>query len=406
MQPELSSQMLEELEVEVRSSNRVLVVDDDPEVREVVAALLEDTYEVSTAADGAAGLEAAASSPVDLVIVDQRMPGMSGVELLVELCRRAPETVGMVLTAYSDVEPIVAAVNDGRVARFMIKPFDPCALRAAVAEELAYLDARRTLAALTRALEERRDSLARTLAELEQTQQALCERERMAMLGWLTSGLDDQLRSLFVAMRLVIQHVEDTATDADIVEVARAARRAVSSLVLQVRYIRGIADDRPLEVQPIPVDTGCFVRDVVDLFALEESGRKCRVETEVDRRSGLLVFAPALLSQALLALLRNAVRASSAGDPIGIRVKSDSGGTACFEVWDRGIGMDEELAGRALEPFFSAFDPPGLGLGLEIARRVAEAHGGRLEVQSRPSHGTTVRLWLGRGAAGDEVTGW
>ena len=97
---------------------RILVVDDEPDVLAVLEATLEDAWEVHTARDGPEALQLLDElDAVDLVISDQRMPGMTGVDLLAVVAERAPETVRMVLTGYSDVAPIADAVNRGSVYR-------------------------------------------------------------------------------------------------------------------------------------------------------------------------------------------------------------------------------------------------------------------------------------------------
>jgi signal transduction histidine kinase len=71
-----------------------------------------------------------------------------------------------------------------------------------------------------------------------------------------------------------------------------------------------------------------------------------------------------------------------------------------LEVRDQGQGMEPELLARALDPFFSGFASPGIGLGLEIARLAAKAHDGEIELISTPSQGTTARIVLPADVAG------
>ena len=70
-----------------------------------------------------------------------------------------------------------------------------------------------------------------------------------------------------------------------------------------------------------------------------------------------------------------------------------------IEVIDSGIGIDSELLQDAAEPFFSAFEPPGNGLGLTLVRLVAELHGGRLAILENDPNGTICQVWLPAGAA-------
>lgn len=86
--------------------------------------LLEDEFEVSTAQDAAIALELIAREDFDVIISDQRMPGMSGVDLLREARQRAPRALRILLTGYSDLQAILRSVNDGEVYRFINKPWN------------------------------------------------------------------------------------------------------------------------------------------------------------------------------------------------------------------------------------------------------------------------------------------
>jgi two-component system, OmpR family, sensor kinase len=104
---------------------------------------------------------------------------------------------------------------------------------------------------------------------------------------------------------------------------------------------------------------------------------------------------PAMLQGALDNLLRNALRFNPAGQPIEIRVQEEDG-QLCLSVCDHGPGVDQALLPRLGEPFFRApgQSSPGHGLGLAIARRAAERHGGRLELSNRAAGGFCARLVL------------
>ena len=114
--------MLTELNLDKPRCRGVLLVDDEFEVLAVLEALLDDDWDVHTAQSGKAALELLESEPtIQLVITDQRMPEMTGVELLQTVAESHPDLYRMVLTAYSDVDPIVAAINQGKVDQFILK---------------------------------------------------------------------------------------------------------------------------------------------------------------------------------------------------------------------------------------------------------------------------------------------
>lgn len=116
----------------------IMIVDDEPNVLKVLKELLSKDYTIITAPDGQKALEQlkGKSNPeeISLIICDQRMPGMTGVGLLTELAYNQimPDTLRIILTAYDDKEVIISAINDANIYKFILKPYDPDALRIAV----------------------------------------------------------------------------------------------------------------------------------------------------------------------------------------------------------------------------------------------------------------------------------
>jgi DNA-binding response OmpR family regulator/signal transduction histidine kinase len=147
-------------------SHVILFVDDEPEVLELLRRTFTaaDGYEAITSPSGEEALEVLARREVDLLVTDQRMPGMSGVELLERARRLQPDLCAILLTAYTDPRDIVDAINRGEVYRYIVKPWESADLRQTVvrALEQVYLkkdrarllaDAERRLVALEAASE-------------------------------------------------------------------------------------------------------------------------------------------------------------------------------------------------------------------------------------------------------------
>ncbi|OGQ83806.1 MAG: hypothetical protein A2289_24325 [Deltaproteobacteria bacterium RIFOXYA12_FULL_58_15] len=111
---------------------RVLVVDDESENTELVARCLRQSYEVDTALSAEQGLELIRSNRYDLIISDQRMPGMSGSQFLAESMEQTPGSIRIIITAYSDMDAAVDAINKADVSAFVRKPFTPNELRDAI----------------------------------------------------------------------------------------------------------------------------------------------------------------------------------------------------------------------------------------------------------------------------------
>jgi CheY-like chemotaxis protein len=105
---------------------RILVVDDEEAILETMSFTFEDEYEVHTSTDPRRALDLLdTKGPFAVVLSDQRMPDMSGVEFVAEVWKRHPATVRMILTGFSDMDAIVQAINDGHVYAYVAKPWEP-----------------------------------------------------------------------------------------------------------------------------------------------------------------------------------------------------------------------------------------------------------------------------------------
>jgi CheY-like chemotaxis protein len=113
-----------------RSLPRILVVDDEEAILETMTFTFQDDYEVLTSSDARRALDLLdEKAPVAVVLSDQRMPNMSGVEFVTEVCKRHPATVRMILTGFADMQAILEAINAGHVYAYITKPWEPDQLK-------------------------------------------------------------------------------------------------------------------------------------------------------------------------------------------------------------------------------------------------------------------------------------
>ncbi len=103
----------------------ILVVDDEPEILFSLRSLLRRDFEVYTAESGAEALRILQEQPVHVILTDQRMPQMTGVELLSRARGSHPEAIRIVFTGYADIKSVVDGINRGRIYRYLTKPWDP-----------------------------------------------------------------------------------------------------------------------------------------------------------------------------------------------------------------------------------------------------------------------------------------
>lgn len=127
----------------------LLLVDDEPDMLFSLKGLLRQEFELHTAESTAEGLRILAEHPIDVVMTDQRMPEMTGVEMLCKVKSRQPDAIRIVFTGYADLKSVIEGVNHGGLHRYITKPWDPDELiemlRQAAAEHDALVERRQLL---------------------------------------------------------------------------------------------------------------------------------------------------------------------------------------------------------------------------------------------------------------------
>lgn len=153
---------------------RILCVDDERNVlRSLERIFLDDDYLILTAVSGEEGLELLSAMPqVQVVISDYRMPGMNGVEFLKEVFNRHPDTIRIVLSGYADTAAVVAAINEGKIYKFIPKPWNDDELRVTVEKALQHFSTHRRNLQLADELRLKNEELSDLNASLERLVEA------------------------------------------------------------------------------------------------------------------------------------------------------------------------------------------------------------------------------------------
>ena len=242
-------------------------MDDEPNVlRSLERIFLDDDYVIRTAGSGEEGLELLnEAEQVQVVISDYRMPGMNGVEFLKEVFIRRPDTIRIVLSGYADTAAVVAAINEGKIYKFIPKPWNDDELRVTVAKALEHFDAHRRNLQLAEELHLRNEELRELNANLE------------GLVSMRTSELMLHNRALLHA-RNVLDHlpfgVLGLDTDGVLVQMNREAALLLNLAPDQILGER-IRDALPLEICALAEstsETSCGYRTV----ALD--GRELRIK--------------------------------------------------------------------------------------------------------------------------------
>lgn len=238
-----------------------------------------------------------------------------------------------------------------------------------------------------------------TQAQLIAAQQRLVASERMGMLGRLASGIAHEVKNhlspFMLADMIASKYPDDQETQETTVLMLEAQQRIVGL----VDEIRSFARGDQTSVNIASHDIGQVIEGVLRFMACDRAVKATEIVFWPGERPMVFIDAHRI-RQVLINLIRNAADAIPPRyGRIDIRVHTDLGDVV-VEVQDNGSGISPMTAARVFEPFFSTKGEKGLGLGLDISRQIAVAHGGTLTFESRESTadahdgGTIFRLRL------------
>jgi DNA-binding NtrC family response regulator len=122
------------------NKHSILLVDDEPEILFSLRGLLRREFDLHTANSGAEALEVLKKQSIHVIMTDQRMPEMTGVELLRRARGEHPESIRIVFTGYADIKAVIDAINQGQIYRYLTKPWDPDELLAVLHQACDHYD--------------------------------------------------------------------------------------------------------------------------------------------------------------------------------------------------------------------------------------------------------------------------
>ena len=365
----------------------LLIADDNADMRDYLSRLLGQRYRVETVADGVEALERIERSPPDLILADVMMPRLDGFGLLAAVRGngRLRSLPVVLLSARAGEESRIQGLEAG-ADDYMVKPFSARELLACVASQLQ-------LARVRREADSERISL------LEEVQEA--SRLKDDFLATLSHELRTPLNAILGYSRMLRSGtVSADKRDKTIATIERNAATLTQIVDDVLDVSRIVAGKIRLAVQRI--DPAEIVRRAIDVVAPAAEAKGIRLDASVDPGTPPWIAAdPDRLQQILWNLLSNAVKFTGRGGRVQARIQGSDSDVE-VSVTDTGIGIAPEFLPHVFERFRQADNSStrehgGLGLGLSIAKQLAEMHGGTLDAHSDGvNRGTTFRLRIPR----------
>jgi len=371
------------------AADRILVADDNADMREYLVRLLRGHWEIEVVEDGRAALASALASPPGLVLSDVMMPHMDGVALLLAL--RADERTRMVpvvlLSARVGEEAVLQGLETG-ADDYLVKPFSARELLSRVRTHLGMARMRREAAESSKLLAETRATL---LKDIEKR-----NAELDAFSYSVSHDLRAPLRSISGFSQILLEDYADRldATGQDQLRRVRAAAQRMSELIDDLLRLSRL---ERTELRRQAVDLSQIASDVAELLGRSQPGRSVRFVIE----PGIVVQGDSRLLQVVLEnLLGNAWKFTSkvSSPTIDLGVSGQGAGITVF-VRDNGAGFDPAQKAKLFGPFqrlHAEADFPGTGIGLATVRRIVHRHGGEVSAEGAVGAGATFYFSLPR----------
>jgi signal transduction histidine kinase len=376
----------------------LLVVDDEPEVLRSVHDLLRLDYRIITCPGGAEAIRVIdAPGPIHVIMSDQRMPGVTGVEVLRHAREVRPHTTRLLFTAYADIRAVIDAINQGSVFQYITKPWEPEALQTVVRQAVEHHDL----------IVEN----ARLLTELKETNQRLAESNRLksAFIEVASHELNTPVAVVLGMTELWKSSLGGAASAVQhdwIERVQLAAKRLAATIERMFKLIRADEFGRMLELKLTALAP--LVREVAAELSPFLQIRSQELDLDLAPDLGSAEVDPAKLADILTNLFVNAIKFTPDGGTIRISARPVGAEWVEFEVADEGIGIQATDRPHLFQPFFTGFDTMhhssgefqfckrGIGLGLCLVKTFVELHGGKIDFDTAPGQGTTFRFRIPR----------
>lgn len=362
---------------EVSQKATILVVDDEEAMRDSCCQVLsKDGYVTETAENGHIGLQKATEVKPDLVLIDLKMPGIGGMELLEKITDLDPDIICVVITGYATIEAAVDAMKRNAYD-FLPKPFTPDQLRIVVERGLE----RKRLAA----------------------ESARLQREKEIMRENFVTLVSHQLRSPLACVKQYFGVIREgfagqvTDKQKEIIEKAGMYIDSLMQLISDWLDMSRVEAGRIAE-NFAPVSPAGLLSETVEVLRPQAEAKKVLLDLNLNDNLLLINVDAKSLKEALLNLVSNAINYNREAGKVTISVTEKDDGLY-IEVSDTGIGISKENLPFIFDEFFRVKSREtqhitGTGLGLPIAKRIIEAHNGRIDVVSELGQGTTIGIFL------------
>lgn len=355
---------------------RVLYVDDSAMNLTLFEASFQNDFEIYLADSGPAGLEILKKENIAVIVSDQRMPGMSGTELLEIVAKEYPDIVRFILTAFTDYETVVESVNRGQVYGFFNKPFDADNVRISINKAKELYDLRTQRAEIMSRLEKAN----RELLSLDKS--------RTRFLNAITKEIRNPLQKIMSALHML----KNKADSKDLSELINFLDNSVSRLEGFTQSSNELVNLRAKDGEINATEIS--MKEIVEILIIEKhkifNGKHIRLEVDDDSEEVLICADEAMIMRALTILVKGVVEDMEEDEKllISTRKSEDKGILQFFMEVNEGVKPGD---------WSRFFENPGSGefethIEKILVKEILQAHQVKLDLENQDEKTRIISL--------------
>lgn len=386
---------------------KILFIDDEPASLTAFKSVFRDYYDIRLASSAEEGYQIMQREPIDIVISDQRMPGMSGVDFLHRIRVEYPDTVRMLITGYSDIDAVVQSINGSMISYYFSKPYDEYDMRVILdntIEKMKLIKENRDLfgklenlvGELTLQKEDlEKEIVRRQSAENELTDAREKAEESSRLKSSLLANLNHEFRTPMNSILGFSDFIRNSDADAEIIEMAGminySGKRLLKTLNAIVDLARFEADRQMPNVEMVNFSE--LAGKIINDFKEAANRKGISLSAHIDPNVCSL-FTNSFASLIITNLIDNAIKFTPSGS---VRIDVVNEGPigaeqAVFRIADSGIGIPADFHDKIFDEFRQVSDGlgrnfEGLGIGLALSKKILCRLHGEIEVTSEEGRG-------------------
>jgi signal transduction histidine kinase len=359
--------------MEAKDPITILYVDDEEHNLSAFKASFRRDHDITVVQDATSALDVINTKDFEVIIADQRMPGMTGVEFFEQIKEKHTDPMRILLTAYTNSQTVIDAVNKGNIDRYLVKPWNHELMEPTLRSGKDMYETRKALRVKNRELKKTNEELNRFVYSVSHDLRA----PLMSLLGLINLGKNED-------------NVEARTEFFDLME--KSIQKMDTYIENTLNYYRNFSSRLRVEIVQIPD----LINDIIN--SLNTMNKEVKFTKNISG-TGTFRTDGMRLKMALSNIISNAIKYGNneGGEcPVDISIENNDG-ILVAKIQDYGVGISDKELPLIFEMFYQSEtiqDKKSTGIGLYIVKEAVDMLNGRIDVDSEPGKGTCFTLTI------------